>query len=57
MKNTALIVVDMQDFFLKNLGAENRNKLISNQINIINFFIKNKSNIIFLEYQDIKTTR
>lgn len=46
----ALIVVDMQNFFLKNMQSKNKKKLIENQIQVINHCIKNSIPVIELEY-------
>ena len=50
-KNTAVILVDMQDFFLDNFVKENKNQLISNQLEIIKSCVKNKLPFIILEYK------
>ena len=49
--NTAVIIVDMQDFFLKNFKSDIRNKLIANQIKVIDFYLKNKTPFVLLEYR------
>lgn len=57
MKNTALIIIDMQNFFLKNSVNKDIKNLIDNQLKVIEFFNKIKAPIIFLEYQDGKNSR
>lgn len=53
-----VILVDMQDFFLKKVTRENRERIIPNQIKIIAFCAKNKVPFIVLEYKNRgKTTR
>ncbi len=51
LKNLAVIIVDMQDFFLKNFNTDIKRKLISNQIEIIDFCVKNKVPFIITEYK------
>ncbi len=51
MKKLALIITDMQDFFLKNLQPSIQNKLIENQKVVIEFCMKNNIPIIILEYK------
>jgi nicotinamidase-related amidase len=50
-KNTAVIIVDMQDFFLDNFTPKNRELLIMNQIKIIKLCVKNKLPFVILEYK------
>jgi nicotinamidase-related amidase len=50
-KDIVLIVVDMQDFFLKNFTRSTKDKLIENQIQVIKASIKNHVPIILLEYK------
>jgi nicotinamidase-related amidase len=50
-KNTAVIIVDMQDFFLKNFPASISKSLIENQTHILNLCIKKKIPIVLLEYK------
>lgn len=57
MKNTALVIVDMQNFFLKNSINKDVDSVINNQRKVIDFFNKNNSPIVFLEYQDEKNSR
>ncbi len=47
----AVILVDMQDFFLKKVTKENRKRIIPNQIKVINFCEKYKIPLIVLEYK------
>ena len=51
MKGTAVIIVDMQDFFLKNLDVHVRSTLIKNQIHAIDSFMKSGTPIILVEYK------
>ena len=51
MKDTAVILVDMQDFFLHHLQDGTRRKLIANQLEIIDLCMKNKVPIIVTEYK------
>jgi hypothetical protein len=50
-KNTAVILVDMQDFFLKNFKLSLRKILIENQLHVIDSCLKNKFPFIVLEYK------
>jgi nicotinamidase-related amidase len=50
INNTALILIDMQEFFLRNLKQDVREKLIENQIEIIDFCIKNKIPVFITQY-------
>jgi len=45
-----LIIVDMQNAFLKNMSTKNKKSLISNQISIINSCIEKNIPVIELEY-------
>lgn len=47
----ALIVVDMQDFFLEKIPTEKRKTLINDQASVINYAAKNKLPVIVLEYK------
>lgn len=47
----AVVLVDMQDFFLKRVTKENCERIIPNQIKVINFCIKRKVPFIVLEYK------
>lgn len=51
MESSALIIVDMQMFFLKNFKSDSLQNLIDNQTIILNYFVKNKLPICFLEYK------
>jgi len=46
----AVIIVDMQEYFLEDLEEEDRNRIIENQINIIHWCAKNNCPIVVLEY-------
>jgi len=48
--NRALVIVDMQNFFLKNMKKENKKQLIQNQLLLINSCVENNIPIIELEY-------
>jgi nicotinamidase-related amidase len=48
--NRALVIVDMQNFFLKNMKKENKKQLINNQLCIIDYCVENNIPIIELEY-------
>lgn len=48
--NKALIIVDMQNIFLKNMSSKNKNVLIQNQLPIIQSCVHKKIPIIELEY-------
>jgi len=50
-KNTAVIIVDMQSFFLDNFTPKNRKLLIMNQIKTIKLCVKNKLPFFILEYR------
>ncbi|MFC1615065.1 isochorismatase family cysteine hydrolase [Patescibacteria group bacterium] len=50
-KNKALILIDMQDFFLKKFVPSIKKNLIHNQTILIDKCIKNKIPIIVLEYK------
>ena len=47
----AIIVVDMQDFFLKRVTKENRERIIPNQIKVIDFCAKHNVPVVVLEYK------
>ena len=47
----ACVVVDMQKFFLQNLTKENRERIVPNQIKVVDLCIKNKIPVIVLEYK------
>lgn len=49
--DTAVIIVDMQDFFLKNLNKSLYKTLVENQLHVINTCLKNKLPFIILEYK------
>ena len=49
-KNLAVLVVDMQDFFLKKLNLEVRKELISNQQKVVDYCCNNDIKVIFFEY-------
>jgi nicotinamidase-related amidase len=55
MKNTssktAIILVDMQDFFLKNFKKNVRSKLVDNQLKVLERCKKEKIPLIVLEYK------
>jgi nicotinamidase-related amidase len=48
--NKVLIIVDMQNIFLKNMSSKNKNTLIQNQLSIIKSCINKKIPVIELEY-------
>ena len=48
----AVLIIDMQDFFLKKVTKENRDRIIPDQIKIIDFCAKNNVPIIVLEYKN-----
>ncbi len=48
---TAVILIDMQDFFLKQHTPENRRALIANQSKVIECCQKNKIPLILFEYK------
>lgn len=48
--NIALIIVDMQDFFLKNFYKDKVKKLVGNQSKVISFCVKENIPIFLLEY-------
>ena len=57
MKNTlkgkiAVLIIDMQDFFLNKFTDGKRKTLIRNQCKVIDFCAKRKIPLIFLEYKD-----
>jgi isochorismate hydrolase len=54
ISKTKLIVfmIDMQDFFLKNLTPENRKRIILGQGETLDFCAKNKISLIVFEYAD-----
>ena len=51
VKNKALVLIDMQDFFLKNFVPSVKKKLIHNQTVLIDLCVKNNIPIIVLEYK------
>ncbi len=51
-KDVAVVVVDMQSFFLKNVNHLVKVKLLKNQSEILIWSSKNKMPTIFLEYGD-----
>lgn len=51
LKNTALVVVDMQSHFLKNFDVSSRNQLVQNQLKVIQKCIKHKVPIVVLEFK------
>jgi len=51
MKNTALVIVDMQEFFLKNFIPASRNILVANQEKIIDLCVKNSAPTFLIEYK------
>ncbi|MBI5126601.1 MAG: cysteine hydrolase [Candidatus Taylorbacteria bacterium] len=50
-KNIAVIIIDMQDFFLRNFPVSISNKLLDNQKEIINICVIKKLPFILLEYK------
>jgi isochorismate hydrolase len=48
--NLALIVIDMQTFFLKDIHKSDRQKIVKNQKEVIDLFMKNNLPIILIEY-------
>ncbi len=50
-KNTAVIIIDMQDFFLKNFPVSICNEFIENQKQVISLCMKKKLPFILLEYK------
>ncbi len=50
-KDTAVIIVDMQKFFLNNFTPKNRGLLIANQIEVIKLCVKKKLPFIIFEYK------
>jgi nicotinamidase-related amidase len=54
--NLAVIIIDMQDFFLEKFTNEKRKVLIENQSRVIAFCMTRKIPIIFVEYQGRGTT-
>lgn len=54
---TAIVVVDMQDVFLRKLNAGVRRELISNQIRLFDFAVRKQLPVIILEYSDKGLTR
>jgi nicotinamidase-related amidase len=50
-KDTAVIIIDMQDFFLKNFPVSISNELIENQKHVINLCLKKKMPFVLLEYK------
>lgn len=55
--NKALIIVDMQNFFLKNMKLKNKKELIKNQLFVIQACVGNKIPVIELEYAGTDTSR
>lgn len=51
MNKVAVVLVDMQDFFLKNLKSDIKKELIANQLKVINFSIAHNIPFIVLEYK------
>jgi nicotinamidase-related amidase len=51
-RKIAVIIVDMQDFFLDKFSDKKRNILIQKQSKVIDFCIEQKTPLIFLEYKD-----
>ncbi len=49
--DTAVILVDMQDFFLKNFLPSIKKNLIENQLRVIDICVKKKIPFIILEYK------
>jgi nicotinamidase-related amidase len=49
--DTAVILVDMQDFFLKNFLPSAKKTLIENQLRVIDICVKKKIPFIILEYK------
>lgn len=49
--DTAVIIIDMQNFFLKNFTRSIREKLIENQLRVVDACLKNKLPFIILEYK------
>lgn len=50
-KNTAVIIIDMQDFFLKNFPTPISNELVEKQKRVILFCLRKKMPFILLEYK------
>ena len=46
-----VVMIDMQDFFLKNLKTEIRKALVANQLKILELCVKNKIPVIIFEYK------
>lgn len=56
--DTGVVIVDMQDFFLKKFNQNKVNLLIKNQQKLLDFCIKNRIPVFVLEYEKRgKTTR
>ncbi len=51
-KSIAVVVVDMQDFFLGNVNFSVKKELFENQRKVLSLCNKNKIPVIFLEYGD-----
>lgn len=51
MNKVAVVLVDMQIFFLKNLKPDIKKELIANQLKVINFSIAHNIPLIVLEYK------
>ena len=47
----AVLLIDMQEFFLQHFDKHIRKELVDNQISVLNFCIKNKLPIIATEYK------
>lgn len=51
MKNIAVLMIDMQDFFLKNLDDESRSVLVRNQGEVLDFCLKKNVPVFVFEYK------
>ena len=56
-KNIAVVLIDMQDFFLKNLSEPAREDLIRNQSKVLDLCSQNSIPVITLEYNAGGTSR
>jgi len=55
--NKVLIIVDMQNIFLKNMSSKNKKILIQNQLSVIKACVKKKIPVIELEYDVVGMTK
>ncbi len=56
MKEVVVLLIDMQELFLKNVSNEETERVIGNQLEILEICKEKKVSVVVLEYNDSKET-